>query len=328
MKKLFLCFIFAMSALFSADLAQLNFAHKITAKDSINYISTHKNTLYISTNSGEVEIYDLQTRKKVDSIKLPNITDLWGKSSAPRVFNTHTKDGKSLVIVSQDTADKSNLFIHKNGKGKNGGLQKIDLGEKSGIIKNAFFVSDDEILLSISSFEIIRYNVARGEVVWSLKPTFLEAINEVFTDLRIEGDLAISTTEGGTIYLIDLANGEVKRILKGANFDYIYMLGVAKNVALTAGRDKICGVYNLTNGDFKRIKAEFIIYAVAISGDSSRGAMSYNENGDILIFNTQSLAKIALLTGGNAPTSQVIFMDNSKVLAAFGNDSVLFWNVK
>lgn len=323
MKKLFLYFIFAMSALFSADLAQLNFAHKITAKDFINYISTHKNTLYISTNSGEVEIYDLQTRKKVDSIKLPNITDLWGEVRAPRVFNTHTIDGKKILIVSQNSPDSSNLFISDGKK-----LTNIELGDKSGIIKNAFFVSDDEILLSISSFEIIRYNIARGEVVWSLKPTFLEAINEVFTDLRVNGDLAISTTEGGTIYLIDLASGEVRRILKGANFDYIYMLGTAKNVALTAGRDKICGVYNLTNGDFKRIKAEFIIYAVAISGDSSRGAMSYNENGDILIFNTQSLAKLALLTGGNAPTSQVIFMDNSRVLAAFGNDLVLFWNLK
>lgn len=323
MKKLFLCFVGVISVLFGADLAQLDYAQKITAKDSINYISTYKNTLYISTNSGEVEIYDLQTRKKIDSIKLPNITDLWGEVSAPRVFNTHTKDGKSLLIVSQDTADKSNLFIYKNGK-----LQKIDLGEKNGIIKNAFFVNEDEILLSISSFEIIRYNIAQSEVVWSLKPKFLEAINEVFTDLRIKGDLAISSTEGGSLYLIDLASGEVKRILKGANFDYIYMLGAAKNVALTAGRDKICGVYNLTNGDFKRIKTEFMIYAVAISGDSSRGAVSYNENGDILIFNTQSLAKIALLTGGNAPTSQVIFMDNSNVLAVFGNDEVLFWNLK
>lgn len=323
MKKLFLCFVGVISVLFGADLAQLDYAQKITAKDSINYISTYKNTLYISTNSGEVEIYNLQTRKKIDSIKLPNITDLWGEVRAPRVFNTHTKDGKSLLIVSQDTADKSNLFIYKNSK-----LRKIDLGEKNGIIKNAFFVNDDEILLSISSFEIIRYNIARGEVVWSLKPKFLEAINEVFTDLRINGDLAISSTEGGSLYLIDLANGEVKRILKGANFDYIYMLGTTKNVALTAGRDKICGVYNLTNGDFKRIKTEFMIYAVAISSDSSRGAVSYNENGDILIFNTQTLAKIALLTGGNAPTSQVIFMDNSKVLAAFGNDSVLFWNLK
>lgn len=323
MKKLFLCFVGAISALFGADLAQLDYAHKITAKDSINYISTYKNTLYISTNSGEVEIYDLQTRKKIDSIKLPNITDLWGEVSAPRVFNTHTKDGKSLLIVSQDTADKSNLFIYKNSK-----LQKIDLGEKNGIIKNAFFVNDDEILLSISSFEIIRYNIARSEVMWSLKPKFLEAINEVFTDLRIKGDLAISSTEGGSLYLIDLASGEVKRILKGANFDYIYMLGTAKNVALTAGRDKICGVYNLTNGDFKRIKTEFMIYAVAISSDSSRGAVSYNENGDILIFSTQSLAKIALLTGGNAPTSQVIFMDNSNVLATFGNNEVLFWNLK
>lgn len=318
MKNIYLILTFAISALFGADLAQLNFTHKITAKDLVNYISTYKNNLYISTNSGEVEIYDLQTRKKIDSIKLPNITDLWGKSNAPRVFNTHTIDGKKILIVSQNNPDKSNLFISEGKK-----LTNIELGEKSGIIKNAFFVNDDEILLSISSFEIIRYNVARGEVVWSVKPNF-----EVFTDLRINGDLAISTTEGGSLYLIDLKSGAVKRILKGANFDYIYMLGVAKNVALTAGRDKICGVYNLTNGDFKRIKAEFIIYAVAISGDSSRGAVSYNENGDILIFEAQSLAKLALLVGGNAPTSQVIFMDNSKVLAAFGNNEVLFWKLK
>lgn len=323
MKKLFFMFLFALTALSGEDLAQLHFTHKITAKDSINYISTYKDSLYISTNSGVVEIYDLKTRKKKDLIKLPNIVDLWGESNAPRVFNTHTKDGKNLLIISQDTADKSNIFIHSNGN-----LRKIDLGEKSGIIKNAFFVNEDEILLSISSFEIIRYNIVRSEVVWSLKPKFLEAINEVFTDLRINGDLAISTTEGGTIYLIDLANGAVKRILKGANFDYIYMLGTAKNVALTAGRDKICGIYDLQSGDFRRIKTEFIAYVVAISSDSTRGAVSYNENGDILIFNAQTLAKIALLTGGNAPTSQVIFMDNSNILAIFGNNSVLFWNVK
>lgn len=326
MKKIMLlglCVVSTICVLFGADLAQLSLTQKITTKDSINYISTYKNTLYVSTNSGEVEIYDLQTHKKIDSIKLPNITDLWGKSSAPRVFNTHTRDGKTILIVSQDTADKSNLSVYDNGK-----LQNIELGEKSGIIKNAFFVNDDEILLSISSFEIIRYNIKKGEIVWSLKPSFLEAINEVFTDLRINGNLAISTTEGGTIYLIDLKSGEVKRILKGANFDYIYMLGTAKNVALTAGRDKICGIYDLQSGDFKRIKTEFIAYATAINSDSSLGAVSYNENGDILIFNTQSLAKIALLTGGNAPTSQVIFMNNSKVLATFGNNEVLFWNLK
>ncbi len=321
MKKIIflsLCLLGAMSALFGADLAQLNYTHKITAKDSINYISTYKNSLYISTNSGEVEIYDLQTRKKIDLIKLPNITDIWGESNAPRVFNTHTIDDKKILIVSQNSPDSSNLFI-SNGKN----LTNINLGEKSGIIKNAFFVSDDEIVLSIRSFEIIRYNIARSEVVWSVKPNF-----EVFTDLQINGNFAISTTEGGTIYIIDLKSGEVKRILKGANFDYIYMLGVAKNVALTAGRDKICGVYNLENGDFKRIKTEFIAYVSAISADSLRGAVSYNENGDILIFDTQSLAKIALLVGGNAPTSQVLFVDKSKIIATFGNNEVLFWSLK
>lgn len=321
MKKitLFLTLIFSFASVaFSADLTQINPAHKITAKDSINYISTYKNTLYISTNSGEVEIYNMDSRKKIDSIRLLNITDLWGKSSAPRVFNTHTMDGKKILIVSQATADKSNLHIFSNGK-----LQSIDLGERADIIKNAFFVSDDEVVLGIRSFEILRYNVRTGAVVWSVKPKF-----EVFTDLRINGDFAISTTEGGRIYLIDLKSGEVQKILKGANFDYIYALGTSKNVALTAGRDKICGVYDLQSGDFRRVKTEFIAYVVGISSDSTRGAVSYNENGDILVFESQSLKQIALLTGGNAPTSQVIFMNNSRILGTFGNNEVLFWNLK
>lgn len=329
MKKVILL-LTLISAVFGADLAKMNLtqdsqslpklnpSHKITAKDSINYISVYKNNLYASTNSGEVEIYDLDSRKKVDLIRLPNITDLWGESNPPRVFNTHTLDGKKILIISQATADKSNLHIFSNGK-----LQNIDLGERSGIIKNAFFVSDDEVVLGLRSFEIVRYNVRTGAVLWSVKPDF-----EVFTDLQIYNDKVFSTTEGGTIYIIDLQRGKVERILKGANFDYIYALGVAKGVALTAGRDKICGVYNLISGNFKRVETEFMAYSVAISGAFPfRGAVGYNENGDILVFGVDSLDKIALLSGGNAPLNQVQFVGD-KIMAIFGGNEVLFWNLK
>ena len=337
MKKLILL-LTLVSAVFGDDLTKmsvaqdlqnvlpkLNPSHKITAKDSVNYISVYKNNLYASTNSGEVEIYNLHSRKKVDSIVLPKITDLWGESNPPRVFNTHTIDGKKILIISQATADKSNLHIFSNGK-----LQSVDLGERSGIIKNAFFVSDDEVVLGLRSFEIVRYNVKKREIVWSLKPDF-----EVFTDLQIYDDKVFSTTEGGTIYIIDLQSGKVERILKGANFDYIYALGVAKGVALTAGRDKICGVYNLTSGDFKRVETEFMAYSVAISGAYPlRGAVGYNENGDILVFGIVSYDKqihninrVALLTGGNAPLNQVQFVGD-KIMAIFGGNEVLFWNLK
>ena len=330
MKKVILL-LTLISAVFGADLAKINLtqdsqslpklnpSHKITAKDSINYISVYKNNLYASTNSGEVEIYNLDSRKKVGSIVLPKITDLWGESNPPRVFNTHTIDGKKILIVSQATADKSNLHIFSNGK-----LQNIDLGERSGIIKNAFFVSDDEVVLGLRSFEIVRYNVKKREIVWSVKPDF-----EVFTDLQIYDDKVLSTTEGGTIYIIDLQRGAVERILKGANFDYIYALGAAKGVALTAGRDKICGVYNLISGDFKRVETEFMAYSVAISEmHPLRGAVGYNENGDILVFGIDSLDKIALLSGGNAPLNQVLFSGGNTILAIFGGNEVLFWNLK
>ncbi|MGX3012093.1 hypothetical protein ACWIUD_11160 [Helicobacter sp. 23-1044] len=321
--KRFILLLTLISAVFGEDLTKkdlpkINPSHKITAKDSVNYISVYKNNLYASTNSGEVEIYNLNSRKKVDLIRLPNIVDLWGESNPPRVFNTHTIDGKKILIVSQATADKSNLHIFSNGK-----LQNIDLGERNGIIKNAFFVSDDEVVLGLRSFEIVRYNVRTNAVVWSVKPDF-----EVFTDLQIYDDKVLSSTEGGTIYIIDLQSGKVERILNGANLDYIYALSTAKGVALTAGRDKICGAYNLISGNFKRVETEFMAYSVAISrAHPLRGAVGYNENGDILVFGVDSLDKIALLSGGNAPLNQVLFSGSNMVLAIFGGNEVLFWNL-
>lgn len=289
---------------------------KITAKSPINSINSHKNMLYISTDSGEVEIWDLQKRQFIKSIVLDNIIDIFGKDSPPRVFSTHTLDNKKILIVSQNNPDKSNISIYNNGIFKN-----IDLGEKSGIIKNAFFVSDDEVLIAIRSYEILLYNTKTNKIIWSLKPHF-----EVFTDLKINGNLAISSTEGGKIYVIDIKNGEILKILQGANFDYIYSLGSAKNIALTAGRDKICGIYHLDTGDFQRIKTEFMAFVVAISEDSTLGAVSYNENGDILLFKTQSLDKIDMLVGEKSPIEKIIFVKS--FVATFSGENVIFWEIK
>lgn len=288
---------------------------KITAKSPINHILTHKNILYISTDNGEVEVWDLTLRKKIRSIILENITDIFDKSTPPRVFRTDTIDNKKILIISQDSPDKSNIFIYSDGI-----FEKIDLGDKSGIIKNAFFVNESEILLGVRSYEIMLYNIQTKKVIWSVRPDF-----EVFTDLNINGNLAISSTEGGKIYLIDIKNGEILKKLQGANFDYLYSLGSAENTILSAGRDKICGIYDINTGDFKRIGTKFMSFAVAISDDSTLGVVSYNENGDFLLFETQSLKNIAILKNINVEPLQVIFIDN--VVATFSRRDVLFWYV-
>lgn len=319
MKKILGVILVLLCAAFAEDSRKIpTFApsSKIEINASITFIDLHENRLYISNDEGEVHVFDAEKRQLLRVISLPQIKDYSGNSIAPRVRFTHTRDNESILIISQENADKSRVSIFKNGA-----LDEVDLGDKAGIISAAYFVDDSTILFSIRSFEIVLFNYKTRKVLWSVRPKF-----EVFTDLTFANNLALASTEGGTIYKIDLKSGEVLRIFSGANYDYIYSLAAAKNTLLIAGRDKICGIYDLENGEFRRIRTEFMQYKIAISADSTLGAVNFNENSDILVFDTRSQAQRAFLRGGDAPPNRIIFASPSQVIASFGGRSVIFWD--
>lgn len=290
--------------------------HFIRANGTINSLYSLDNILYISTLNGKVEIWDLAKRAKIGEISLDNIVDINHKSVKPKVFFSHTLDNKKILIVSKSSiVGKMNISIYSDGK-----LKAIDLGDTAKMIKSAFFVNDEEILISVDSYAILLYNIKSEKIVWYLEPEF-----EVFTDLVVNGDVALSSTEGGKIYMINLKNGEILQYLQGANFDKIISLASAKNIAITAGRDKYCGIYNIKNGDFHRIKADFFINAAAISADSTLGAIIYNIKRDVLVFDTKTLEAIAIIDGTYVAqdwtNGQIRFLDNNTI-ATFSNKDI------
>lgn len=290
--------------------------HFIRANGIINSLYSLDNILYISTLNGEVEIWDLAKRAKIGEISLDNIVDINHKSVKPKVFFSHTLDNKKILIVSKSSiVGKMNISIYSDGK-----LKAIDLGDTAKMIKSAFFVNDEEILISVDSYAILLYNIKSEKIVWYLEPEF-----EVFTDLVINGDVALSSTEGGKIYMINLKNGEILQYLQGANFDKIISLASAKNIAITAGRDKYCGIYNIKNGDFHRIKADFFINTAAISADSALGAIIYNIKRDVLVFDTKTLEAVAIIDGTYVAqdwtNGQIRFLDNNTI-ATFSDKDI------
>ncbi|MDE6885571.1 MAG: hypothetical protein K2P17_00805 [Helicobacteraceae bacterium] len=303
--------------LFSIVLNALQPNSKIYTQNFISSIFIYKDILYVSSDNGEVEIYNINSKKKLDSIKLDSISDYFGNKIEPKVFQTHTIDGKKLLILSQDSNGSSKISLYEDRK-----LVNLDINNADSIIKKAYFIDNDNILLGFLSNEIWLYNLKQNHIVWRVKPS-----EAVFSDLIINENEAISTTEGGIIYIIDLKNGKISKELEGANFDNVYMLDSKFNVILSAGRDKACGVYYKNSASFKRLETEFLSYAVALSKDSTLGAVSFNENNDILIFNTANLKKIVLLNGGDALPNSIIFIDNSNIVASFDSKSILFWKI-
>ena len=289
---------------------------KITIENLATSINLYKNELYISSDLGKVEVYDINTFKKIKEIEIEKIYDYFGEPFYPRIFSTHTIDGENVLITSQDSNGNSKIQIHNKN-----GLKKIQLNNTS-FIKKAYFVDKDRILIGLLSNEIILYSISKNKILWEIQPS-----QAVFSDLIFDDRFAFSTTEGGVIYIIEIDSGKIIKKLEGANFDNVYMLASAKNILLSAGRDKTCGIYNIKNGEFKRLKTNFLSYAVGISSDSNLGAISDNENNDILIFETKTLDKIAILKGGDALPNTIIFIDNNTIVAGFDSRNILFWKL-
>lgn len=308
--------IFAIIILMALSLFGLEPYKKIISKNIISSISIYKNILYVSTNNGVVEIYDIKSSKLLGEIKLEHIKDYFDNLMPPRIFQTNSIDGKHILLLSQGDGGSTKLSLYNNKM-----LEDIKLDIDS-IIKKAYFIDNDKILLGFLSNEILAYSLKERRILWRQKPS-----DAVFSDLILGENEAYSTTEGGVIYILDLANGNIKRVLRGANFDNIYMLASTKDIILSSGRDKICGIYNKNNGKFDRLTTDFLSYAVGISKDSRVGAVSYNESNDILVFNTRTLEKISMLTGGDALPNSIIFIDDKNIVASFDSKSILFWNI-
>lgn len=318
MKKIKLAFLyFLWTNLFICILSANEPYKKIIASSIVTSINLYKNILYISTNDGTIEIYDLNNFKKIKVIKLEPIVDNFNNQLMPKVFQTHTIDGKNILLISQISIGGSQISIYNGVK-----LKNIELENQSSMISKAYFVDENKILIGFLSNEIWLYDLKENRIIWSTTPSI-----SVFSDLIISKDYAFSTTEGGIIYLINLKNGEIAKELSGANFDNIYMLAFAKNIILSAGRDKSCGIYNIKNDTFKRLETKFLSYAVGISEDSKFGAVSFNENNDILIFETNNLNKIDILKGGDALPNKIIFINNKNVIASFDSKNILFWKI-
>ena len=145
---------------------------KITIQNIITSIDLYNDELYISSDLGIVEVYNINNSQKIKEIKLEKIYDYFGDSFYPKIFSTHTIDGKNILIVSQDSNGSSKIQIHNNQ-----GLKTIQLNNTS-FINKAYFIDKDRILIGLLSNEIILYSLKSDKILWILQPS-----QAVFSDL-------------------------------------------------------------------------------------------------------------------------------------------------
>lgn len=300
---------------------ELGPAHTYTAGGAVIDIAIGDTKLYAGTDQGSVEVFDTQTKKKIQEIKLPMIKDFMGESKMPKIFSVdRSEDGQKILILGEGEGGNRNLYLHEGGK-----LAKLISSKEGYLIKKAKFASNKTVLFALISNEIFLYDLASRKIVYtkSISPSS-------FSDFAFSEDkkLIALSCESGEIFIIEVATGKVVQKLKGGNLDNVYKVDFKKRTVIGAGQDRKVSVYTLPSGSFYTIPAEFLVYAAALSPTAAQGAYAVNEKNHIAIFNTATKTITHLLKGQGSTLNTILFVSEDRLFSSSDDRNILEWRLK
>ena len=192
------------------------------------------------------------------------------------------------------------------------------------LIKKAKFIDNHKALLALISNEVILFDIDNKKIIYRKQLS-----ESSFSDFSLDEDKkrAAVSCESGEIFYIDVSNGDIIKVFKGANVDNVYKVDIKKDKIVTAGQDRRLGIYDIDTGSHKHIQVEFLIYAAALSPDAKLAAFAMNEQNDIGIVDVESMQIIHILKGQNATLNTILFTENKHLFSASDDPFILEWRL-
>ena len=273
--------------------------------------------LYAGTDNGTVEIFDLKTKEKIQAIKIPNIKDFMGDVISSKIYSIDVLDEK-IVIVSQGIKGYRDIFIYENKK-----LDKvIDINKKM-FIQQASFISSDLIIFGLLSNQIGLYDIKKKEQVY-----LVQVSASSFSHFMISEDKKqiVHTDESGRIRFIDVAHGKVIKEIKSLNLDKVYQLDYKNDVVITAGQDRKSVIYTKNNS--YSLDFDFLLYACALSTEAKLGAIAYNEQNEVLIFDVKTKKYLYNLSAQKATLTQILFLSENEIFVSSDSQIINYYKLQ
>lgn len=272
--------------------------------------------LYAGTDNGTVEIFDLKTKEKIETIKVPDIKDFMGDVISSKIYSIDIIDEK-ILIVSQGMKGYRNIFIYENKKLQN----LISIKEKL-YIQKASFVSSNLIIFGLLSNQIGVFDIKNKKQKY-----LIQVSASSFSHFMISEDKKsiAHTDESGRIRILDVTNAQVIEELKSLNLDRVYQLDYKKGIILTAGQDRKAVVHQ--NGSSYSLDFDFLLYSCALSPKAKLGAVAYNEKNEILVFDIKTQKYLYNLSAQEATLTQILFLNEKELFVSSDSQIINYYKL-
>jgi WD40 repeat protein len=289
------------------------------ADGAVTDIVYHDSKLYAATAAGAVNIFDMKTQKKIQTISLPKVKNFVGREINAKVYSVDVLD-KKILLLSQAKHGYREVFIFEDSK-----LTKvITLKEKLAIAK-AKFLDKDNIILALLGNDIISYNIKEHKKNWTK-----QASQSKFSNFTLKKDKTkiVVADESGELQIYNTKSSKHIKTLSGQNLDNVFAVDYKNEIIATAGQDRRVVVYDLAFNSAYYKTSSFLIYGVGLSPSAKLVAYSSDEKNNVTVFKTSTKSNLGVYGGTKMTLSKILFISETEFFVASDDKNINLYKIK
>ncbi len=325
MLKSFFVFFYVCSTILLATNMQPSHVYK--ADGSVTDIIHADGKIFVSTNASVINIYNLKTKKQINTITIPQVKDFMGDLTNAKIYNLDIYKNK-LLFTAQASKGFREVFLYENNT-----LRKIISSDQMLLIGKSKFITENQIVFSTLGNEMYLYDILEKKIIWKINvKTEDDSFNSKFSDFAIneKRDLVVVADESGDLKIVDIKKSKVVQYLKARNLDNVFKVDFKNNKIITAGQDGKCVFYDLDkNKDYYlKEKRWFLIYAAGLTPSGNKGAFSSDEENNVTVFNTITKTKLFKLENNLMTLSSILFINENEIFVTTDSNKFNYYNLK
>ena len=310
--------IFLTLFVFILNAKDINPSYTYLASGGVTDLVLKENRLYVATKASKVDIFDITTKEKINSITLTKIKDFMGDEIDSKIYSVDVLND-SVLILSQGSKGGRAIHIYKDSK-----LQEIISAKEKMYIARAKFVSEDKILFALLSNELYLYDLKTNKKVYDIQLSQSKFSHFAINENKKE---VVVADESGILKLVDIASSKLIKNFAKQNLDNVFQIDIKNNIILTAGQDRRAAVYDVKANTAYHKDAPFLIYSAGLSPSGKIAAIASNEENEVKIFNTETKKDLYMLKGNNTTLTNIVFINEKEVFVTSDDERINYYKI-
>ena len=318
MKKfifVFLSIFLYLPNIFAKDLTP-NYSLKTSG--GVTDLVLKNENLYVATTDSSVDIFNINTKEKINSIKVPKIKDFMKDTIEARIYSIDVLEN-SVLILSQGENGGRNIDIYKDGK-----LNKIIEDKDRLFIAYAKFIDENHIIYALLSNQIYLYDIKNKKVI-----NEVQISQSKFSNFKLNEDKSkiVVADESGILTLLNTKDLNPIKRFDTLNLDNVFQVDMKKDIFITAGQDRRYVIYSLDVRVSYYKEGSFLIYSAALSPSGKLAAFASDEENNVTIFNTTTKENLYKLTENKTTLTNILFINENEIFVSSDDEKINYYKL-